>query len=102
MMSGVLAFASDSAILLVPSSVVLSYLLLFKLSFAESSVRKLEDKLVQHRIEWRLFFVPVDLSDIHGRREMPSAFSWYLCVADSTLPSKGTAHRANRTAEKVP
>lgn len=72
----------------------------FDLSWA-SWVRKLEDKLVHHRLEWRPFFLPVDTSELHGCREMPAGFQWYLIVSDSTLPSKGTAHRANRGAEKA-
>ena len=69
MMSGVLAFASDSAILLVPSSAVLNYLLFFKLSFAESSVRKLEDKLVQHRLNGGSFsFLWISLISMDGER----------------------------------
>lgn len=56
---------------------------------------------MHHRLEFRPFFLPVDTSELHGCREMPAGFQWYLIVADSTLPSKGTAHRANRGAEKA-
>ena len=64
-------------------------------------LRKLEDKLLNHRIEFRSFFLPMDLSSLHHNREMPSGFTLYLCVSDVTLPAKGTAHRANRNAGKV-
>lgn len=63
--------------------------------------RKLEDKLEAHRIEWRSFFLPMDLQSVHHNRDMPAGFSLYLCVADTTLPSKGTAYRANRSAGKA-
>ena len=63
--------------------------------------RKLEDKLVQHWIELRPFFLPVDVSNLNGNREMPAGYQWNICVLDSTLPAKGTAHRASRGAEKA-
>ena len=63
--------------------------------------RRLEDKLVNHKIEFRWCFLSMDLSSIHHNREMPSGFAFYVCVMDATLPSKGTAHRANRTSEKA-
>ena len=64
-------------------------------------LRKLEDKLLNHRIEFRSFFLPMDLGQLHHNREMPAGFTLYLCVSDCTLPAKGTAHRANRNAGKV-
>ena len=63
--------------------------------------RKLEDKLLNHRLEFRTFFLPMDLSQLHHNREMPAGFTFFLCVSDTTLPAKGTAHRANRNAGKV-
>lgn len=50
------------------------------------------------RVELRAFTLNLDLSDIHGNRELPSAFVCYLGVPDCTLPSKGTAHRVVRGA----
>ena len=63
--------------------------------------RKLEDKLVNHRIEIRPFFLPVDGTILNGNTERPSIFQWSILVMDSTLPAKGTAHRASRGTEKV-
>lgn len=60
--------------------------------------RKLEDKLLTSRVELRAFTLNLDLSEIHGNRELPSAFVCYLGVCDSTLPLKGTAHRTVRGA----
>ena len=68
---------------------------------AFSALRKLEDKLNHHRLEFRHFTLQIDVRSLHGSREMPAGYTFYICVADSTLPSKGTAHRANRNAEKV-
>ena len=65
------------------------------------NTRKLEDKLIQHHIEFRSFFLPMDLTGLHHNRDMPAGFTLYLCVSDATLPSKGTAHRANRGASKA-
>ena len=65
------------------------------------SCRKVEDKLTSFHIETRQFFVTMDLSDVHCNRDMPAAFTMMLCVGDASLPAKGTAHRANRSAEKV-
>lgn len=65
------------------------------------NTRKLEDKLIQHHIEFRSFFLPMDLNGLHHNRDMPAGFTLYLCVSDATLPSKGTAHRANRGASKA-
>lgn len=60
--------------------------------------RKLEDKLLASRIEMRAFTLNLDLSEIHGNRDLPSAFICYLGVCDATLPLKGTAHRSIRGA----
>ena len=65
------------------------------------AIRKLEDKLLYHRLEFRPFFIPMDRSHLHHNREMPCGFTLYLCVGDPTLPAKGTAHRANRNAGKA-
>ncbi|CAK9008793.1 Uncharacterized protein SCF082_LOCUS10019 [Durusdinium trenchii] len=62
---------------------------------------KLEDKLNDYKIEFRQFFVPVDLNALHHNRSMPGGFLFYLCVADMCLPSQGTAHRASRGTGKV-
>lgn len=63
--------------------------------------RKLEDKLNDYKIEFRQFFVPVDLNALHHNRSMPGGFLFYLCVADMCLPSQGTAHRASRGTGKA-
>eukprot|EP00438_Fugacium_kawagutii_P036575 Skav211972 [mRNA] locus=scaffold1330:1253:3988:+ [translate_table: standard] len=60
--------------------------------------KRLEDKLVQHKIEIRPFVLPIDVSGLNGNREMPCGYSWSICVLDTTLPAKGTAHRAARGA----
>ena len=83
--------------LLFVSDLFLKFLLCFPLHV----LRKLEDKLLYHRLEFRSFFVPLDRSHLHHNREMPSGFLMYLVVGDSTLPAKGTAHRANRNAGKA-
>ncbi|CAK9073143.1 unnamed protein product, partial [Durusdinium trenchii] len=61
---------------------------------------KLEDKLLASRIEMRAFTLNLDLSEIHGNRDLPSAFICYLGVCDATLPLKGTAHRSIRGDRK--
>ncbi|CAK9115722.1 unnamed protein product [Durusdinium trenchii] len=66
-----------------------------------SDIRKLEDKLLFHQMEFRSFFLPVDHTSLHHNRDMPGGFTFYLIVSDATLPRSGTAHRANRSAEKV-
>ena len=38
----------------------------------------------------------VDPGNLHGNSERPIYFHGWLCVADTTLPSKGTGHRRNR------
>ncbi|CAK9083772.1 unnamed protein product, partial [Durusdinium trenchii] len=63
-----------------------------------ADMRKIEDKLLMCRVELKAFTLNLDLSDIHGNRELPSAFVCYLGVPDCTLPSKGTAHRVVRGA----
>eukprot|EP00435_Cladocopium_sp_Y103_P004363 s5416_g1.t1 len=65
--------------------------------------RRIEDKLVtNHKIELRTFVINLDLSEIHGNRECPMAFVAWLAVPDSTLPNKGTAHRALRGKDVEP
>ena len=65
-------------------------------------LRVLEDKLDNHRVEFRTFVLTMDMADVHNNREMPAGFTMYLCVSDATLPAKGTAHRTNRnSAEKA-
>ena len=60
-----------------------------------SDWRRPEDKL-------RPFCLNLNTSQIHQNRELPSAYVCYLGVADSTLPNKGTAHRALRGVEAAP
>eukprot|EP00435_Cladocopium_sp_Y103_P029455 s2934_g7.t1 len=65
--------------------------------------RKIEDKLVNNcRIEIRNFVVNLDMGEVHKNREFPGAYLCWLCVADSTLPNKGTAHRALRGKDAEP
>ena len=59
-------------------------------------IRKLEDKLASHHIELRDFCLNLDLSHIHGNRDTPGAFTAYLAVLETSLPSKGALHRATR------
>lgn len=58
--------------------------------------RKLEDKLLNHKVELRPFCLNLNTTHIHQNRDLPSAYVSFLGVADSTLPNKGTAHRAVR------
>ena len=60
--------------------------------------RKLEDKLLAHKIELKPFIINVDQKDIHRNRDLPAAFIAFMGVVDSTLPLKGTAHRVVRGA----
>lgn len=60
--------------------------------------RKIENKLLACKVELRPFSLNLDLSDIHGNRELPAAYPCFLGVADSALPLKGTAHRTVRGA----
>lgn len=46
------------------------------------------------RVELRPFTLNLDLTEIHGNRELPSAFVCFVGVVDATLPLKGTAHRS--------
>ena len=65
--------------------------------------RKIEDKLANNcRIEIRNFVVNLDMGEVHKNREFPGAYLCWLCVADSTLPNKGTAHRALRGKDVDP
>lgn len=64
--------------------------------------RKLEDKLSMHRVEVRPFVINLDCSSLHGNRECPMAYIAWVGVADSTLGSKGTAHRALRGKDAEP
>ena len=49
----------------------------------------------------RPFFLPVDVAMLNGNTERPGIYQWTILVMDSTLPAKGTAHRASRGTEKV-
>ena len=66
--------------------------------------RKIEDKMVSHNIELRTFCLNLNTSQVHQNRELPSAYVCWIGVADMTLLSKGTAHRAlkGKDAEKSP
>ena len=65
--------------------------------------RRLEDKLaINCRVELRPFATNLDMGDVHKSREFPSAYWCWLGVADSTLPHKGTAHRALRGKDTDP
>lgn len=61
-----------------------------------SDWRKIEDKLVNCNIEVRKFALNLDVGEVHKNREFPAAYWCWLGVLDSTLPNKGTAHRALR------
>lgn len=68
-----------------------------------SDWRKIEDKLVNNcRVELRNFVVNLNMQDIHKNRELPAAFLCWIGVPDSTLPNKGTAHRALRSGGEAP
>ena len=41
------------------------------------------------------------MDDLHKNREVPAAFVCYIGVADSCLPTKGTAHRTVRGAPEA-
>ena len=60
--------------------------------------RKVEDKLEKLSLALREYNVHVDLSEVHGNRDMPGFFRLWLAINDSTLPLKGNGHRANRHA----
>ena len=63
--------------------------------------RRLEDKLIHHSIDFRPFHIHMDARDIHQNSAVPEAFMSLLCVAETTLPMKGTGHKASRVAEHV-
>lgn len=66
-------------------------------SYINPSVRrKLEDKLLVHKIELRPLTLNLNLEDLRKNREMPAGFLCFLGVADSTLPQRGVAHRSVR------
>lgn len=65
--------------------------------------RKLEDKLaVNCKVELRTFVVNLDVEEVHKNREFPSAYVCWIGVPDTTLPNKGTAHRALRGKDAEP
>ena len=47
--------------------------------------------------------VCLDVTSVHGNREMPSYYDCWLVAHDAHLPAKGTAHRvvAEREGEKL-
>ena len=63
--------------------------------------RKLEDKLEAHRIEFRSFFLPMDLNSVHHNRDMPAGFTLYLCVADTTFQGHGLSGQSQCWQGKV-
>lgn len=71
-------------------------------SSLRTDLRKLEDKLESRKIELRLAVINMNTDDLHRNRECPSAYPIWLGVVDSTLPSKGTAHRALRGKDAEP
>ena len=58
--------------------------------------RTIEDKCGNLGIALRDIRFGVDPGNLHGNSERPIYFHGWLCVADTTLPSKGTGHRRNR------
>ena len=54
-----------------------------------------------HKVELRPFTLNLNLDDLHKNRELPGAFMCYVGVPDSTLPLRGTAHRAVRGAPEA-
>ena len=56
--------------------------------------------MIANRIELRQWTLNMDVHELHKNREVPSAFPAFLGVVDTTLPTKGTAHRSIR-GEKV-
>ena len=60
--------------------------------------RRLEDKFQENCIELKPFFLNMDTTNVHGNRDIPASFICYLGIIDSTLPTKGTLHRASRNA----
>ncbi|CAK9060296.1 unnamed protein product [Durusdinium trenchii] len=60
------------------------------------TTRKLEDKLMNHRVDLRPFTLNMSLEDLHQNRQLPGAFLCFLGIVDTTLPLRGTAHRAVR------
>ena len=63
--------------------------------------RKLENKLVAVKVELRPWALNLNLEDLHKNRELPGAFMCFLGVADSSLPTKGTAHRTVRGSPEI-
>ena len=69
--------------------------------FPKPTGRKLEDKLLAVKVELRQWTLNLNVDDLHKNREIPSAFVCFLGVADSCLPTKGTAHRSVRGNPEV-
>ena len=49
--------------------------------------------MAAHNLDCRLVHVRLDLSSVHGNRELPASYDAWLVVEDTFLPAKGTAHR---------
>ena len=83
-------------------TIMLKQLLFFRVGFPfPIHGRKLEDKLLNHKIELRPWTLNLNLCDLHKNRVLPGAFMCYLGVADSTLPMRGVAHRSVRGAPEA-
>lgn len=61
----------------------------------------MEDKLLAVKVELRPWTLNLNQDDLHKNRELPSAFVCFLGVPDSSLPTKGTAHRSVRGNPEV-
>lgn len=53
------------------------------------------------KVELRPWTLNLNQDDLHKNRELPSAFVCFLGVPDSSLPTKGTAHRSVRGNPEV-
>ena len=45
------------------------------------------------KVELRPWTLNLNLDELHKNRELPAAYLCWLGVCDSSLPTKGTAHR---------
>ena len=89
---------SGSALFLVPP-------LLFRATAGQSlrgEWRRLEDKLLTHKVELRMVVININTTDVHQNRDFPSAYPCFIGVPDCTLPSKGTAHRSLKGKDAEP
>ena len=63
-------------------------------------VRRLEDKLIHHNLDFRQFVVMADQSHLHANVAAPEAYVNLIAVSDATLPAKGAGHRTSKVTEK--